>query len=179
MNGFQLILKDNRTEMETLVTRVMLVIAAVAAYVYATEWNYYAGLALSFLLLLSSVFVKTIVDKFKINRLVLLGLAALLTFVTTRSLGVAVGLILLGIFLHLLKRKIRVELKDDEIIIHHVFHMRPIPWDKLNNVILKDRILTIDFKSDKLMQAEIASESFDIDEKLFNGFCTRQLQKQA
>jgi hypothetical protein len=48
-------------------------------------------------------------------------------------------------------------------------------WNDLNNVILKDNILTLDFKNNKLMQAEI--ESANINEEAFNTFAKEQLLK--
>ncbi len=179
MNSFEIILKNDRTETEILTTRALLAIAGVAAFVYADEWNYYAGVVLSVLLLLSSLFVKTLLDRYKINRFLLFGLAALLTYFTTHSIWFAVILLVYGLFFYMLSKKVKVELNSNEIIIHYVFYMRPVQWNKLNNVILKDRILTIDFKNDKLMQAEIAADSYHIDEILFNRFCIQQLQNNA
>lgn len=48
-------------------------------------------------------------------------------------------------------------------------------WDQFSNVILKDNILTLDFKNNKLLQAEIASKN--INEEAFNTFATEQLNK--
>ena len=76
----------------------------------------------------------------------------------------------------MLNKKVRIEIDRNRITIHYVFYKKTHEWAALNNVILKDRILTIDFKNDHLLQSEIANESFDIDEKLFNRFCMEQLQ---
>jgi len=46
-------------------------------------------------------------------------------------------------------------------------------WNELSNVILKDNMLTIDFKNNKLLQAEIATNNFN--EQAFNTFATEQL----
>lgn len=48
-------------------------------------------------------------------------------------------------------------------------------WKELTNVILKDNILTLDFKTNKLLQAEI--ESKNISEEAFNTFAAEQLNK--
>ncbi len=42
-------------------------------------------------------------------------------------------------------------------------------WNTFNNVILKDNILTLDFKNNHLIQAEV-EEPKNIDEKKFNSF---------
>lgn len=49
-------------------------------------------------------------------------------------------------------------------------------WLELQNVVLKDGLLTIDFKNNKLLQTEILSEESDIkNEAEFNEFCRMQL----
>lgn len=52
-----------------------------------------------------------------------------------------------------------------------------IEWAELNNIILKDGLLTIDFKNNKLFQQAILNPDQDIDEKYFNDFCRAQLTK--
>lgn len=48
-------------------------------------------------------------------------------------------------------------------------------WDDVEHVVLKDHLLTVDFKNNHLLQVEIAKESFDIKEETFNLFCRLQL----
>ncbi len=48
-------------------------------------------------------------------------------------------------------------------------------WAAIENVVLKDNLLSVDFKNNQLMQAEIAGDSPAIDEKEFNQFCRLQL----
>ena len=52
---------------------------------------------------------------------------------------------------------------------------KEIEWIELSNVVLKDRLLTIDLKSNKLFQHEIINN--DTDETEFNNFCKEQLNK--
>ena len=54
------------------------------------------------------------------------------------------------------------------------FPYKKYSWSELDNVILKDGILTIDFKDNKLIQAEIDPNSL-IDEKEFNYFANDRL----
>jgi len=60
-------------------------------------------------------------------------------------------------------------------IVYPSFPAQYIQWDELQNVIVKDGILTIDFKNDKLLQADIDSATM-LDEVLFNQYCARQLK---
>lgn len=54
---------------------------------------------------------------------------------------------------------------------------KKLKWDELSRVILKDGLLTIDFKSNKLIQQMTDLNNTSIDEKEFNDFCKQQLNK--
>ncbi len=49
-------------------------------------------------------------------------------------------------------------------------------WNELSNVVLKDGLLTLDYKNNKLLQTEV-SEDFYIKESEFNAFCKAQISK--
>jgi hypothetical protein len=53
------------------------------------------------------------------------------------------------------------------------------PWTVLSNVVLKDNILTIDFKNNKLIQKEIESDASQNDEREFNEFCRNMLDTKG
>lgn len=67
----------------------------------------------------------------------------------------------------------------DKKIVYPSFPNKSIQWEMLNNLLLKDNLLTIDFKNNKLIQSEIKVENKDeiVDEKEFNDFCRQQLNK--
>jgi hypothetical protein len=83
--------------------------------------------------------------------------------------------LLLFFFQNVTQRKLVIQFSDN--IIHYPsFPRKMISWKDLNNVILKDGILTIDFKNNKLIQQPIAEGSSGINEKEFNDFCSDQLR---
>ena len=53
---------------------------------------------------------------------------------------------------------------------------KSVSWDQLSNVMLKDGLLTIDYRSNKIMQAEIVDLAGMINEKDFNEFCSQRLR---
>jgi len=57
------------------------------------------------------------------------------------------------------------------------FPKKKIDWQELSNLMLKDGLLTIDFKNNRIIQQQIADISSTIDEKEFNDFCRQQLNK--
>ena len=89
-----------------------------------------------------------------------------------------ITLIVLAVLDHLAGRKILISFNKDRIKFHSI-PGKMIRWDDLDNVVLKDRILTLDFRNDRLLQSEISPESFDIDEKAFTTFCHDQLENKV
>lgn len=65
---------------------------------------------------------------------------------------------------------------DTTKIVYPSFPEKKIEWNRLNNVILKDGLLTIDFKNNKLIQQVIDEQKTKVDEKEFNEFCKEQLK---
>ena len=63
---------------------------------------------------------------------------------------------------------------NDEGITFNSFPKRFIAWDKISNVVLKDDLLTIDYKSNKLFQKEIDPGTELSVEKEFNSFCAQR-----
>jgi hypothetical protein len=83
---------------------------------------------------------------------------------------------LLGIlFSYASKRKIVFFSASD--IVYPSFPLKKINWGKLNNCLLKDGLLTIDFKNNKIIQQAIDESKTSVNEKEFNDFCQQQLNK--
>ena len=55
------------------------------------------------------------------------------------------------------------------------FPGRQIEWNELSNLVLKDGLVTIDFKNNKIIQQIILN--LDVNEQEFNDFCKKQLNK--
>lgn len=60
------------------------------------------------------------------------------------------------------------------MIEHRTRPYKRYKWNELNNVILKDNLLTLDFKNNKLLQREINTP---VNEATFNAFAREQLNK--
>lgn len=61
-------------------------------------------------------------------------------------------------------------------VIYPSFPKKEINWNELNNVVLKDDLLTIDFKNNKIIQQLIQKKEPALDEQEFNDFCKTQLK---
>ena len=73
-------------------------------------------------------------------------------------------------------KKLVVHITDKTIVVPYVFQ-KEVNWNEVNNVVLKDGLLTIDFKDNRLFQHLILNSDEDINEKQFNEFCRQQLNK--
>jgi hypothetical protein len=72
------------------------------------------------------------------------------------------------------KRELKVYVFREKIQ-YPSYPARTFQWEDLNNLVLKDRLLTIDFKNNKIIQQLIDEGKVEVDEKEFNEFCRKQL----
>ncbi|MDF2380769.1 hypothetical protein JMG10_04805 [Nostoc ellipsosporum NOK] len=72
------------------------------------------------------------------------------------------------------RRQLIVQVAADHIF-YPSFPARTVSWKEMNNVILKDGLLTLDFKNNKILQNEIINAPGDIQESEFNRFCQAQM----
>ena len=82
---------------------------------------------------------------------------------------------LFGLYL-VSKRELKIIIENDHIV-YPAFPKRRLNWNELNNMVLKDGLLTIDFKNNRIIQQYIEETSHTINEKEFNDFCIEQLSK--
>ena len=87
-------------------------------------------------------------------------------------------LFLLGLIYQISRRPLIVQIVKDKII-YPSFPSKKIAWSEINNIILKDGLLTIDFKNNKIIQQYIDPKSYNINEQEFNDFCRQQLNKSS
>lgn len=81
-----------------------------------------------------------------------------------------------GVLNTMARRKLAVYFYNDNLIYPSTFPQK-ILWTEINNVILKDGILTIDLKNNKLFQHSIDRTYTTINEKEFNEFCRQHLNQ--
>lgn len=87
-----------------------------------------------------------------------------------------IACIVIGILCHLAMQKLKFVFNDDAVQKLN-FPKAEYPWDSFTNVIIKDKILTLDLVNNKLVQLEIENET-TVDESRFNEFARRQIDLQ-
>jgi hypothetical protein len=83
-------------------------------------------------------------------------------------------MILISVLYLFATRKLTVYVSKQNILYPSI-PKKKIQWAELNNIVLKDNILTIDLTNNKLIQYYTDQSSIQINEQEFNDFCTRQL----
>jgi hypothetical protein len=70
---------------------------------------------------------------------------------------------------------LEIGFSNDRVVINTLFKKK-IDWPAFNNIVLKDGLLTLDFKNDHLFQKDVLDDGEeDADEDEFNEFCQKQL----
>jgi hypothetical protein len=95
---------------------------------------------------------------------------------TTATPWVGAFFFLLAFLEYQTKRPLEIGFDRDRIVMNTLIKRR-FDWTMFNNVILKDGLLTLDFKDNRLLQREIADdeEEDDADEAEFNAYCQERL----
>jgi len=79
------------------------------------------------------------------------------------------------------KRPLEIGFDSDRVVINTLIR-RQYDWSDFSNIVLRDGLLTMDFKNNRLLQKEVVDEEEDDDdaeEKEFNDYCQARLQEAA
>lgn len=171
---FSIPLKNNSREIDIVVTRSLLALAGIAAFVYRAGNYVGVNLIVGSVLFASAFLVDYLFNTLKVKKMVLLALAALMLFISTHSVGFALVLVLVAITSSLLDKKPLIIVDASGVSIQRALGIKNYPWNQFNNIILKDNLLTLDFKNNQLLQLEPDSTA-TINEQAFNDFCKKYL----
>jgi hypothetical protein len=169
-------IKDNSTAIDIVVTRALLALCAIVVLIYRTESNFAVNILVAVSLFITSLFIKMLLLRFRIDKIFLAGIAAFLVFVATHSVAFAVVLLLHAVSLKFLYKQPVVKVDEDGVALIKMIGSNNYDWESFTNIVLKDNLLTIDFKNNKLLQLTI-EENTAANEKQFNHYCTVQLKK--
>jgi hypothetical protein len=81
--------------------------------------------------------------------------------------------LLLAMFEEKARMPIRITFTNDLVVLHTLF-TRNFGWQHFNNVVLKDRLLTLDLKNNRLIQRIIQDED-EPEQEEFNKYCSERL----
>jgi hypothetical protein len=108
----------------------------------------------------------------------LLFLAGITWFAMPFLYWAGIPMLLLGLIEKQAKFPLEIGFKDDRIVFNTLIKKK-YGWEDFNNILIKDNVLTLDFKSNKLFQKETIDEEGDAEEDEFNEYCRLQLGKTS
>lgn len=146
-------------------------LSAIAAMVYRSDDYYILNVLSAIALFFAAVFIKSLLHRFRVPTFVLVCCAAVFLFAATRSFSFALILVVYGYLVKFLNRKPTIIVTNEGIQIKKLLASPFYQWTEFSNIVLKDGLLTMDFKNNKLIQISIDESKAPVDETRFNGYC--------
>lgn len=185
MQKFELYLKNQRTKFNNRFAGLLLGLNFIAIWFVMTKQNYtrlegkLTGIIGISLMILTFIVQYILILNKKNNhtkKSVLIASISIALYMTFTGYW-WIGLIFLALFLlyRVSERELKIIIQHD-FIVYPSFPKKKINWSELNNIIVKDGLLTIDLKNNKLIQQNIDEIKTSINEKEFNDFCSQQLK---
>jgi len=168
---YTFIIKEEGPDIDVIITRSLLALAAVASLFFCTGTYFIINLFAAVTVLFTAVFIKVLLVKLRSNKMVLLLFSAILLFIATHSITFPVILLVYGYLAKFLKKKPVILLAENGVTIKKLFSNTTFNWSEFSNVVLKDNLLTLDFKNNKLIQVAVDEMHTSPDEQAFNEFC--------
>ena len=169
---YTFIIKDNGSDITVLITRSLLALCGIIVLQYHSNQYYFINVAASIVVLSMAVWVNKLFVQFRLNCSLLLCIAAVIIFIATRSVPFAAMLLVFGLGIKKLEIQPIISVHTEGVSIKKLFGNPMHPWSEFNNIVLKDNLLTLDFKNNKLLQLTIIENDISVDENMFNTFCS-------
>ena len=92
----------------------------------------------------------------------------------------AIPFVLLAFLEYQTKRPLEIGFDSDRVVINTLIRRR-YDWSAFSNIVLRDGLLTMDFKNNRLLQKEVLDDEDedDADEEEFNEYCRARLSTAA
>lgn len=171
MYSFQI--KDNSPDINVVVSRCLLALAGITSFLSTSSTYYFINIIIAIVLLAAAAGLKLLLSRFKFTTQILTILAAVLSFIAIRSIPFATLLVVYAIAVKKLYISPGITINSEGIIITKMLSKPVHYWNEFNNIILKDDMLTLDFKNNKLLQLNVVQSDKEVDEESFNNFCSK------
>ncbi len=181
VHDYVVVLKNhNRKTIEMtgwLLSVLAIIIFLVNIYESPTDWGIFSSLFILIGLLASNIVDKRKKKKTSFTTILLCAGIGLNIFTTTAYVGSL--LIMAGIVEKYLSKNKEIGFSEGGIVFSGLFPKK-ISWAELNNVVLKDDLLTMDFNNNKLIQRYTDDEEddeYEVESDEFNEYCREKLKK--
>lgn len=167
-------IKDNSAILDVAVLRTLFFAATIVAVFFNSNTSIIIKYFPAIFLLLLSLFTKVFLLVRNLSKYLLLVAGALLLFVAIHSVPAVILFLVAGILPAFFYKAPEVITGNESVALKGMIGSRTYPWNDFSNIILKDNLLTLDFKNNKVLQLELDENSV-IDENAFNDFCAGKI----
>jgi hypothetical protein len=178
---YEIILPNNKAKLySTLTFFILLLNTAVFTYMYLNPVNLHLHTISRFGLIVSAIYivlylVRSYTKYFQRYKLEFSFLVLGVLWIVAGIMVFAFIMFVCAILGLYASAQSKIIFTKDQVI-YPSFPSSKIPWSKFSNVMLKDDLLTIDFKNNKIFQSKIHPDSASINEIRFNEFCGQQIK---
>ena len=113
--------------------------------------------------------------KYRVSKLIVLSAASIVLLIATHSIAFALILVVFGHLAGFLYRQPVIAVNARGVMIKKSLASSEYQFNEFSNIVLKDTLLTLDFKNNKLLQVSIDEDRTAIDENAFNIFVKANL----
>ncbi|MES2850077.1 MAG: hypothetical protein V4685_13545 [Bacteroidota bacterium] len=169
-------IKADAADIDVPTVRSLLSFAILMLMLYRNENIFSINIAVAVIILIADLFAETLLVKFKINLLWIVGAAAILFVIATKALPFAALIMIIALVVKYSYIEPTVEITEKGVQVKKTYNNKKHSWNSFNNLVLKDNLLTLDFKNNKVLQLEV-EEKENFDEKRFNEFCGTRIHE--
>lgn len=167
-------IKADASDIDIPAVRSLLVFAAIIIAISRNNNSYTLNIVACIALIIAAFVAEVILVKYRVQTVLVIGIAALLLALCTYNIIFPVLMVLIGFAVRYLYVPPVVQVEEKGISIKKTFSGKIYEWPSFNQVILKDGLLSLDFKNNKVLQVELNDAA---DENEFNKFCAQQIKK--
>jgi hypothetical protein len=172
---YVVVLKNHNIKLISKTSRLMIILSVLpfAASIYFNPKNLLTYL---FIFVSTALLVSKLVEQKKgkqVSFALLLGVTGLGVFFSTAIPYIGQLYILAGLFDWQFSKNTEIGFSKDLIVKSGLFPKK-IHWNELNNVVIKDDLLSIDFKNNTLFQAytdDADDDEYEVGDDEFNAYC--------
>lgn len=162
-----------------MLIRSLLALAGITAFFYRPGDHAVVNISISILLLSSAFATNYLLSFTGIKKIYLLLMAGGLLFAATNAFTFSVLLVVFGMLSSFLYKKPLVLISQQGVTLKSSKGNTLYGWEEFDNIVLKDSLLTLDYKSNKLQQLEVDVSANPLNESQLNDFCKTCLTSQT
>ena len=168
-------IKEDGVNLVSLLLRSFMALGVIAAFFFSMSgYKFLHYFSVAFLIIVT-VFVDKILLLLKGKVLPLLLTFCIAVFLATGSVFFPVLFILNWLLVKFFISSPSISFDSKQVVLNGYFKKNTYSWESFSNVMIKDQLLTLDFKSNRLLQLMVEEEEKGIPETEFNLFCKSNL----